>query len=77
MCLYRICRWGRVGSLRPVRYYSVGGDARVRAFVSGRAAVTVSHGFRRARRDAAADSNQHRFVAGLSIWFRNGRDDSP
>jgi len=62
-----------VGSFSQVRY-PFGLDVGIKAFVSRRAAVTVTYQFRRLLNDPVADFNEHRFVAGLSIMFNNGRD---
>jgi hypothetical protein len=63
-----------VGSFSQARY-PLGVDAGIKAFVSRRAAVTVTYQFRRLLNDPVADFSEHRFVAGLSILFHNGRDD--
>jgi hypothetical protein len=63
-----------VGSFSQARY-PFGLDAGIKAFVSRRAAVTVTYQFRRFFNDPVADFNENRFVAGLSIMLNNGRDD--
>jgi hypothetical protein len=62
-----------VGSFSQVRY-PLGVDIGLKALVSWRAAVTVVYQFRRFLNDPVADFNEHRFVAGISIFFRNGRE---
>ena len=63
-----------IGSFSQVRY-PIGFDAGIKALVSRRAAITVSYKFRRLLNDPVADYSEHRFVAGISIMFRNGRGD--
>ena len=63
-----------VGSFSQARY-PLGLDAGIKAFVSRRAALTVTYKFRRLLDDPVADFSEHRFVAGFSIMFNNGRDD--
>jgi hypothetical protein len=63
-----------VGSFSQVRY-PLGLDVGIKAFVSRRAALTVAYKFRRLLNDPVADFSEHRFVAGFSIMFNNGRDD--
>ena len=64
-----------VGSFSQARY-PLGLDVGIKAFVSRRAVLTVAYKFRRLLNDPVADFNEHRFVAGFSIMFNNGKDDS-
>ena len=63
-----------VGSFSQARY-PFGIDAGINALVSRRAAVTLTCQYRRLFNGPVADFSEHRFVAGLSIMFHNGRDD--
>ena len=62
-----------VGSFSQARY-PLGVDAGVKALVSSRAAITVAYQYRRFLNDPVSDFDEHRFVTGISIFFKNVKE---
>jgi hypothetical protein len=62
-----------VGSFSQARY-PLGVDAGLKALVSGRAAITVAYQYRRFLNDPVSDFDEHRFVTGISLLFKNEKE---
>jgi hypothetical protein len=62
-----------VGSFSQARY-PLGVDTGVKAMLSHRAAITVAYQYRRFLNDPVSDFSEHRFVTGISIFFRNEKE---
>lgn len=60
-----------IGSFNQARY-PVGATVGVRALFSKRSAVRFEYRFRRVLSDPIADFTEHRIVAGVSLFWRNG-----
>ncbi len=59
-----------VGSFREARY-PVGVDLGVRLLLSSRVGLRGEYRYRRVLDDPVADFNEHRFVMGLSVFWKN------
>jgi len=65
-----------IGSFRVARY-PVGVDAGVRLLLSSRVGLRAEYRYRRVLDDPVADFGEHRFLAGVSVFWNNERAATP